>query len=118
MTPSYLLIIVGILVTWRATHLFVNESGPWDIFGRLRRAAGSGLFAELIVCFYCLSLWIAPPLAFMLAPTWRHRLLLWPALSGGAILLHRLSERTQPASPPIFFEDKPTPQEDSDVLRS
>jgi len=85
MTPFYLLLI-GVLVTWRVTHLLVSEPGPWDIFGRLRRAAGSPFFGELVNCFDCLSLWIAAPLAIVLTTGWRHRLLLWPALSAGAIL--------------------------------
>lgn len=129
MTPFYLL-AVGILVTWRLTHLLAHEAGPWDIFGRLRRAIGTGFFAELVNCFYCLSLWIAAPLSFAVASSWQHRLLVWPALSAGAILLERLTTRSEPPPPPVFFEDQPQLQaphqapnlhplqEDSHVLRS
>jgi Protein of unknown function (DUF1360) len=113
MTPFYWLVI-GILVTWRITHLLVIEPGPWDIFGRLRRAAGSSVLAELVNCFYCFSLWVAAPLAFVLAARWRDRLLLWLAFSAGAILLERVTTHSEPAQPPVFFEDK----EDSHVLRS
>jgi len=112
MTPFYEFTL-GILVTWRITHLFAIESGPGNIFANLRRAAGTGLFFELLSCFYCLSLWIAAPLAFVLAGGWRHRLLLWPALSAGAILIERIAARSEP-TPPIFMED----QEDPNVLRS
>jgi hypothetical protein len=113
MTPYYLLIL-GILATWRITHLVVIEAGPWDVFGRLRRAAGSGALAELLGCFYCFSLWTAALFAYWLASTWRHRLLLWPALSAAAILLERLASRGEPAPQPLIFED----QEDHHVLRS
>jgi len=114
MSPWYALII-GILVTWRVTHLVVYEAGPWDVFGRLRRSAGNGIFAELLGCFYCFSLWAAAPLAWLLAATWTHRLLLWPAFSGGAILLERLAARGEPVPQPLILEDQ---QEDTHVLRS
>jgi len=113
MTPFYLLVL-GILATWRVTHLIVVESGPWDAFGRIRRAAGTGVLAELLGCFYCFSLWVAAPLAYWLASTWPHRFLLWPALSAGAILLERLASHGEPAPQPLILED----QEDPNVLRS
>jgi len=112
MAPFYLLMI-GILVTWRITHLLSTESGPWDVLGRSRRLAGAGQFGELMSCFYCLSLWIAAPLAWLLAHGWRHRLLLWPALSAGAILLERATTRGEGAAPIVLQEP-----EDPNVLRS
>jgi hypothetical protein len=112
MTPFYWLAL-GILITWRVTHLVSVESGPWRIFEWLRRAAGTGVVAELLACFYCLSLWIAAPLAVLLGSGWRHRFLLWPALSAGAILLERLTLRSESATP-ILLSDT----EDPDVLRS
>lgn len=112
MTPFYWLVL-GILITWRITHLVSNESGPWSMLERLRRRAGTGVVAELLACFYCLSLWVAAPFAFILAPGWRHRLLLWPALSGGAILLERIASRNEPQAPIILQEP-----EDPHVLRS
>jgi hypothetical protein len=107
-------LIIGILVTWRVTHLVVYEAGPWDVFGRTRRAAGTGFFAELLGCFYCFSLWTAAPLAWLLDGSWTHRLLLWPALSAGAILLERWAARGEPVAQPLILED----QENTHVLRS
>ena len=112
MTPFYWLLL-GVLVTWRITHLLSTESGPWDVLGKLRQFAGMGQFGELLSCFYCLSLWIAAPFACLLADGWRHRLLLWPALSAGAILLERVTARGEPAAPVILQEP-----EDPHVLRS
>jgi hypothetical protein len=71
------------------------------------------MLGELLACFYCLSLWIAAPLALVLAHGWGERLLLWPALSAGAILLERLTSSGEPAPAPIFSEDR----EDPHVLR-
>jgi hypothetical protein len=38
MTPFYWPVL-GILVTWRVTHLISVETGPWSIFEKLRRFA-------------------------------------------------------------------------------
>jgi hypothetical protein len=86
-------LVVGVLVVWRITHLLSAEDGPWDGVIWLRRQAGAGFWGKLLDCFYCLSLWIAAPFALLLAGGWTERLLLWPALSAGAILLERLTSR-------------------------
>ena len=105
-------LVLGILSVWRVTHLLNAEDGPWNLMVRLRQRAGTGFWAGLLDCFYCLSLWIAAPLAYAIGSGWLERLLLWPALSAGAILLERLApERT--ATPAFYSED----QEDHNVLR-
>jgi hypothetical protein len=85
--------VLGVLVVWRVTHLLHAEDGPWDIVVRVRRRAGDGVGGRLLDCFYCLSLWMAAPLAVWLGDGWAERLLLWPALSAGAILLERSTSR-------------------------
>jgi hypothetical protein len=124
-------LVIAVLAVWRATHLFWGEDGPWDVFVRLRRLAGDGFFGSLLDCFYCLSLWMAAPLAWLLGHTWLERGLLVLALSGGAILLERISaERTEPertarpsdstpaelqslpgAPPPAFWHEESLPSE-------
>jgi hypothetical protein len=85
------LFVVGVFAVWRLTHLLQAEDGPWDIVVWLRRAAGDGQWGRLMDCFYCLSVWIALPFAAVLGASWSHQLLLWPALSGAAIVLDRIS---------------------------
>ena len=85
--------VLGVLAVWRVTHLLYAEDGPWDVIIRVRRRAGTGFWGKLLDCFYCLSLWIAAPLALLLGSGWAERLLLWPALSAGAILLERVTSR-------------------------
>ncbi|MFZ5622941.1 MAG: DUF1360 domain-containing protein [Gemmatimonadota bacterium] len=86
--------VAALLATWRLTHLLVAEDGPWDLVARLRRIAGSGWLGRLMDCLYCLSVWVALPFALWLADDWLTRLAVaWPALSGGAILLERLTSR-------------------------
>lgn len=63
-----LLVVLG-LVTWRLTSMLTKESGPYDIFGRLRDAVGihydelsncvGGPVSGMLCCFWCTSVWIA-----------------------------------------------------------
>lgn len=107
-------LILGTLAVWRATHLFAAEDGPWAIFARLRRLAGSGFWGGLLDCFYCLSLWFALPPAYYIGSTWPERILLWPALSGAAILLERITSREAEAPLAAYHYET---QEESHVLR-
>ncbi|HEY2360452.1 MAG TPA: DUF1360 domain-containing protein [Candidatus Angelobacter sp.] len=119
-TISPVALVISILAVWRVTHLLWGEDGPWDVIVRLRRLAGNTVFGSLLDCFYCLSLWIAAPLAGFMGHTWLERGLLWPAFSAGAILLERISaERTeleeshsglmQDASDPLALPNAPLP---------
>ncbi len=74
-------LLLGVLLVWRVTHLLGAEYGPWHLLERLRSSV-SDFWQELIGCFYCLSLWIAAPVACVLGGCWQERLMLWPALVG------------------------------------
>jgi len=108
-------LLLGILGVWRTTHLLHAEDGPWKLLAKLRALLGRTLLGQLFDCFYCLSLWISAPVAWLTGEGWKERLLLWPAFSGAAILLERVSTR-EPSPPPAFyFEDQE--KEESNVLR-
>ena len=112
---QFYFLILGILAVWRITHLLNAEDGPWDLLVRFRRLAGEAVWGSLLDCFYCLSLWVAAPFAYGLGNDWKERLLLWPALSGGAILAERLTanrDRSEPA-PAVYYEE---PEENQDVV--
>ena len=111
---SFYWLIVGTLSVWRVTHLFAAEDGPWQALVRLRRRAGEGFFAGLLDCFYCLSLWISAPAAWLIGEGWKERAMLWLALSGGAILLERATARRETALPAAYHEDK---EDDDELLR-
>lgn len=98
---------LGVLGVWRVTHLLNAEDGPGQIFVKLRRLIGSGFWGSLFDCFYCLSVWIAAAFACAIGDSWSERLLLWPALSGAAILL----ERATGPGPAVYFEDPVKPEE-------
>ena len=100
---------LGLLGVWRVTHLLNAEDGPANLLVHFRRRVGFGFIGSLLDCFLCLSLWVAAPFAFVIGVGWKERILLWPALSAGAILMQRLYSGTSQA---IYHED----EENQDVL--
>jgi hypothetical protein len=79
------------LATWRLVHLVTEEDGPGRSIARLRARAGAGPAGELMDCFYCLSLWLSAPLAFVISRRRRETPITWLALSGAACLLERIT---------------------------
>lgn len=50
------------LAAWYVAHNIVQESGPFNIFGRVRAWSAKGgvpkgSFAEAITCIYCMAFW-------------------------------------------------------------
>jgi hypothetical protein len=91
--------LISLLAAWRVSHLVWAEDGPWDVMAKLRaRATGHGW--RVFDCFYCLSLWVALPVAACAVyglneqPRVWSLALQWLALSGGAILLERVTSMT------------------------
>ena len=109
------MLLLGLLCVWRLTHLLQAEDGPFDLITRLRRMAGEGFFGKLLDCFYCLSLWIAAPFAFLLGREPVEQWLLWPALSAGAIFLERVLPEDKQAPPAFYFEHE---ESDDGMLRT
>ena len=83
--------VCAMLATWRLTHLLSAEDGPGDIVVHLRARLGDTMAGRAMDCVYCLSIWIAAPLALFVVHTdavgWFITSL---ALSGGACLLDGL----------------------------
>ncbi len=103
-------LVLALLAVWRITHLLAAEDGPGALVARLRRRLGEGFWGAALDCFNCLSLWVAAPFAAALGASLGEGLLLWPALSGGAILLQRATAAPPPA--PWWKEEDP-----DDLLR-
>jgi hypothetical protein len=97
--------LLGTLSVWRITHLLHAEDGPWEAAVWLRRLAGDGFWGQLLDCFYCLSVWIAAPFAVLLGRKPVERLLLWTALSAGAILTNSVLGGEYGEQPALYFED-------------
>src|SRR6478672_13591846 len=98
--------IISVLAVWRLTHLFGKEDGPFDIIFLMRKKAGSGFFARLLDCFYCLSIWIALPFGIWLGPQWAEKLLMWLALSGAACLLEQATTKNNFPGGTEYHEDQ------------
>jgi len=116
--------ILGVIAAWRVTHLLAFEEGPGEILEKLRRRIKPGFWGKVFECFYCLSLWVAAPIALLIAQGWRERAILWPALSGGAILIERFNAGAPAVAPGYYVEDaapeNPAAEvktEENDVLR-
>ena len=85
--------LITVLAAWRITHLIQAEDGPWDIVFKLRRALGDGFWGKLMDCFYCASIWISLPFAIFYGGTIFNIFLYWMAISGGAIILQKISSK-------------------------
>ena len=104
--------LIAALAVWRLTHLLWGEDGPWDCFVRLRKLAGSSIAGRILDCFYCLSVWIAIPFAVWAGSTWLDRAIAWPAISGAAILLERMTApRDRAPAPAVWHEESTSPPE-------
>lgn len=108
---------VGVLGVWRITHLLTVEDGPADVLTRMRAVVHDWSVGRLLDCFRCASLWVAAPFAVALGGERAEQLLLWPALSGAAILLDRIVERAASPPPALYVEHPmPTPRGEHDLL--
>jgi hypothetical protein len=98
-------VLLALLATWRMTHLLAKEDGPADIIVKFRAKLGNGLLGKLLDCFYCLSIWVAAPLAVFV--TWEpiEWFVTLLALSGGACLLERIGRDPVVIQP---IEEQPT----------
>src|SRR5688572_30227251 len=85
---------IAVLATWRVSHLVAREDGPFDVIVRLRARACDSVVGRLMDCPYCLSLWVAAPFALSIADTVTAWGATWLAISGGASLLERASDRS------------------------
>jgi hypothetical protein len=106
-TSYWFRFVLAVLAIWRVSHLLASEDGPGDLIVRFRTWMGQSIIGKLMDCFYCLSLWIAAPMALFIARRPLEWLLSWLALSGGACLLERLGQDPvviQPMYPPAEGE--------------
>jgi hypothetical protein len=97
---------VAVLACWRVTHLLHGEDGPWRLLARARQALSQTMVGGAVDCFLCLSVFVAAPLAIWVGGDWGGRLLSWPALSAGAILIERAAFPASFAETPQWKEDE------------
>ena len=104
--PLWLRLLIAALATWRLSSLLVNqkEAGPRKILFKIRDWAGVYELDEddepltdlgrLFSCIWCLSMWVAVPVAIMaVSPIW---VLLIPlALSAAVIIIHECIQNSR-----------------------
>jgi hypothetical protein len=109
-TPWFVFIL-ALLATWRASHLIAAEDGPGNVVLRLRARLGRSFLGQLMDCFGCVSLWVAAPFAFFVASRPFELVVVWLALSGGAMLIERIKLE------PIVVEKPTQGDQDHELLR-
>lgn len=92
----WLRLVIAALATWRVTHLLAREDGPFDAIVKFRAWLGNA--GRVLDCFYCLSLWVAAPLALVVSTSLGVWCVVWLALSGAACLMNRITE------PPVVMQ--------------
>jgi hypothetical protein len=106
-------LVIGTLVTWRVSHLLVEEDGPGQVLTRLRRAVDATPMVGLLDCFGCTSIWVGA-VASVAVQGRRARFgdlaLGGLAMSGAAFLVQRMITQQEPA------EWLPEPQVDSPLV--
>lgn len=85
-------LILAALATWRLTHLLAAEDGLFDAVAHLRARLGRA--GRVLDCFYCLSLWVAAPMALFVSTRPSIWWCVWLALSAAACLINRVAEPT------------------------
>lgn len=85
--------VIGTLATWRVASMLTREEGPYALFSRLRGPEPARGLRGALHCFYCASVWVAAPVARFVAPWSLRSVVIWLALSGGACLLDRATQR-------------------------
>ena len=84
--------ILCTFAVWRLSHLLSQEDGAFDLIFKLRKRLGQGFFGSLLDCFYCLSVWMAIPFAWLISHNWTEGIVAWLALSGAASFLFKLTD--------------------------
>jgi len=96
-------IIILSLATWRLASLLVQEDGPFDVFGKLRHAAGvrydersvaygTNPVAQALTCIWCASVWAALGMCLVNRLPHGHWFVKWMAASAGAVIIHEATE--------------------------
>lgn len=83
--------VLAALAVWRLSHPLAPEDGPFDLVIALRIRLGDA--GRVLDCFFCVSPWVAAPMAFFVSPGRKNGWCIWLALAGAAGQMHRFSER-------------------------
>src|SRR5512139_1119882 len=97
--------VLAVLAAWRVSHSLAKEDGPADFIARIRTRFNNGLLGKLMDCVYCLSLWVAAPMAFYVSRKPIDLLLSWLAISGAVCLLERMNQEPVVIEPLTLLDE-------------
>jgi uncharacterized protein DUF1360 len=81
--------LLAILAAWRTAALVCYESGPFEVFVRLRRGLARMRLHGLVACFHCTALWTSGAVVLVGSFAEMRLPLMVLAVAGGASLLER-----------------------------
>jgi hypothetical protein len=90
-------LIIIAFAAWYVAHNVVQESGPLNVFGRVRswalkgkpNGAPKGSFAEVVTCIYCAAFWASAFIYAIWALTPAQPVVYVLAIAGGALAVDR-----------------------------
>lgn len=96
--------LLATLACYRVVQLVVFDDGPFRLMDRIRVGVGCYEYGEdsqpqtilgrLLSCPYCVGMWMAIPLAFIVAERMSWEIgLWWLAVAGGQAFLENVSSR-------------------------
>lgn len=94
------LFILSSLAVWRITHMFLEEAGPFNIFGKIEQKLykmkhKDGGIRNLLTCFYCLSIYISLPFSIYLSKNIFEFIVFTLSLSTISIFIESLMDKNK-----------------------
>lgn len=89
-----MILLLAIIATWRITFMLTEEVGPYMLIHKLRRKLANKEWIDMY-CFYCMSIWVATPIALIYTKDLWEFIISIFALSGGAIAINVIKERLE-----------------------
>lgn len=93
--------ILAVLGSWRLCRFIIEDAGPLNVFGWLRDKIGTegipraGSLADLMGCYYCLSMYTSIPFAVWLATSIQEFLVYCLAISAGVAGINVIMKRIE-----------------------
>jgi len=88
-------VVIAALATYRVAKMLSSEEGPFSLFDKFRDLfQKENWIGRGVRCPWCISFWAAMVSVLMIYLGLRW-ILLWPAISGAAVLLDQLARRIE-----------------------
>ena len=85
----YLKLFLSALAVWRICMLLSIESGPFDVFYKMRLKFKNKFLGNLLNCIQCLSIWIAIPFSLWIGKSFMGIVVVWLGLSSIVCIIEK-----------------------------